>query len=374
MPLRPDLIERLLIKIGIIPTILLDTGVSMFQASALLTAGDIRLFNHLKENDCTLEELEKKTSCSMNGLKVLLTCMTNLGYITKKRDYFSLSKSMKRSFPIDLFPEMVPFFRSVNEKLNNSTEAVIHNPSGGIMGWDFVKTGEVGKSYQVLMRWLGLSSVKEVVSRINMPISPKRMLDIGGSHGLFCVEFCRKYPEMKATVLDWAIGLENAKITLKQEKDVAGQIDLFECDFEKEDLPDRKYDFIFLGNIIHGLDEDANQLLFEKIAKVTSDDAIIVILDQYSNVKGSIFVKGVSSLIGWNLFLFSGGQAYDFDIVRRWLGNFDFHSAKLTHLKRSPGFSFISAQKQLMNIDPNHTITSRKLAFSQTRKSNQNLI
>lgn len=346
MPLRPNLIERLLIHNGIIPTILLDTGVSMFQASALLTAGDIRLFNYLKENDHTLEELKKKTSCSLHGLQVVLTCMINLGYINKKGNYFSLSKSMKRSFPVDLFPQMVPFFRSVNEKLNNSTEAVINNPSGGIMGWDFVKTGEVGKSYQILMRWLGLSSVKEVVSRINMPISPKRMLDIGGSHGLFCVEFCRKYPGLKATVLDWAIGLENAKITLEQEKDVAGQIDLFECDFEKDNLPAGKFDFIFLGNIIHGMDEDANQLLFEKIAKVTSDNAVIAILDQYSNVKGSLFVKGVSSLIGWNLFLFSGGQAYDFDLVRKWLENFDFHSVKLTHLKRSPGFSFITAQKQ----------------------------
>lgn len=181
MPLRPNLIERLLIKNGIIPTILLDTGVSMFQASVLLTAGEIRLFNYLKENDHTFEELKKKTSCSLHGSRVVLTCMLNLGYINKKGDYFSLSKSMKRSFPIDLFPEMVPFFRSVNEKLNNSTEAVINNPSGGIMGWDFVKAGEVGKSYQTLMRWLGLSSVKEVVSRINMPISPERMLDIGGS-------------------------------------------------------------------------------------------------------------------------------------------------------------------------------------------------
>lgn len=346
MPLKPNLIERLLIHNGIIPTALLDTGVNMFQASALLTAGDIRLFNHLKKEKLTLEEISKKTNCSLHGLQVLLTCMINLGYVNKKENYYSLSKAMQWSFPIELFPDMVPFFRAVNEKLNNATDAVKTNPPGGIMGWDFVKSGEVGKSYQAAMRWLGSSTVKEVVSRIKIPHQPKKMLDIGGSHGLFCVEFCRKYPVLKATVLDWIIGLENAKITLTQEKDVAKQIDLFECDFEKENLPNENYDFVFLGNIIHGLNEEANQTLFKKIAGATTNNATIAILDQYSDVTGSPFVKGVASLIGWNLFLFSGGRAYDFNVVKKWLENFDFYSVTLTHLKRSPGFSFITAHKK----------------------------
>ncbi|MDB5014792.1 MAG: methyltransferase protein [Daejeonella sp.] len=346
MPLRPNLIERLLINNGIITTAMLDTGISMFQASALLTAGDIRLFNHLKNAPLTLEEISNKTSCSVHGLQVLLTCMINVGYVNKKGDKYCLTKSMQRSFPIDLFPDMVTFFRAVNDKLNNATEAVKTNPPGGIMGWDMVKGGEVGKSYQAAMRWLGSSTVKEVVSRIKMHSSPKRMLDIGGSHGLYCVEFCRKHPALKATVLDWAIGLENAKITLAEEKDVAHQIDLFEADFEKESLPSEKYDFVFLGNIIHGLNEEANQVLLKKIADATTSNATIAILDQYSNVKGSLFVKGVASLIGWNLFLFAGGRAYDFDMVKKWLEKYGFHSVSLTHLKRSPGFSFITAHKK----------------------------
>lgn len=346
MPLRPNLIERLLINNGIIPTALLDTGVSMFQASALLTAGDIRLFNHLTKSSLTLEEISQKTSCSIHGLQVLLTCMINLGYVNKKENYYSLTKAVQRSFPIDLFPDMVPFFRAVNEKLNNATEAVRTNPPGGLMGWDMVKSGEIGNSYQAAMRWLGSSTVKEVVARIKMPASPKKMLDIGGSHGLYCVEFCKKYPDLKATVLDWAIGLENAKITLTLEKDVAQHIDLYEADFEKENLPPEKYDFVFLGNIIHGLTEDANQILFKKIADVTASNATVAILDQYSNIKGSPFVKGVASLIGWNLFLFAGGKAYDFDSVKRWLERYGFYSVTLTHLKRSPGSSFITAQKK----------------------------
>lgn len=345
MPLRPNWLERVLLHTGIIPSVLLDTGVSMFQASALLTAGDVRLFNHLKEGPLTIEELRTRTDCSLHGLQVLLTCMTNLGYIDQRGSHYSLTAAMRRSFPIELFPEMIPFFRAVNQKLNDATDAVRTDPPGGIMGWNMVTSGNVGRSYQAAMRWLGSSMVKEVVSRTRISDPPKRMLDVGGSHGLYCVEFCRKHPALKATILDWPIGLENARLTLAQEKDVAERIDLVECDFEKENLPNGDYDFIFLGNIIHGLDEEANQRLFDKIAAASSDVATIAILDQYSGVTGSAFVKGVASLIGWNLFLFAGGRAYDFQDVTKWLARSGFRSTTLTHLKRSPGFSLITACK-----------------------------
>lgn len=346
MPLKPNFIERVLINFGIIPTVLLDSGVSLFQASALLTAGDIRLFNHLKNGPLTLEEISRRTECSSRGVEILLNSMIPLGYVNKKGNQYSLTKAMLRSFPIDLFPDMVLFFRSLNENLNNATKAVKTDPPGGLVGYEMMKDGEVAKSFQVAMRWLGSATVKEVVSRMKLSISPKRMLDIGGSHGLYCVEFCRKYPELKATVLDWAVGLENAKITLAQEKHVASRIDLFEADFEKESLPGEKFDFMFLGNIIHGLTEDGNKLLLKKIADATANNGVIAILDQYANVKGSLFVKGVAAMIGWNLFAFAGGRAYDFDVVKQWLAEVGFHSVTLTHLREAPGFSFIKAQKK----------------------------
>ena len=72
MPLKPNLMERFLLRIGVIPSVLLDTGVSMFQASALLTAGDIGLFTHLKDGPLSLNEIKARTHASVHGLAVLL--------------------------------------------------------------------------------------------------------------------------------------------------------------------------------------------------------------------------------------------------------------------------------------------------------------
>ncbi|HVK40422.1 MAG TPA: methyltransferase dimerization domain-containing protein [Candidatus Kapabacteria bacterium] len=192
MPLRPNLLERTLLAKGVIPSVLLDTGVSMFQASVLLTAADIRLFNHLQKGPLSAAEIAVKTECSQHGIEVVLNCLSNLGYLDLRGSQYSLSAAMRRSFPIDLFPDMVPFFRAVNAKLNDATDAVRTDPPGGIMGWTMVSTGRIGESYQAAMRWLGSSMVKEVASRTRLPNAPLRMLDVGGSHGLYCVEFCRK--------------------------------------------------------------------------------------------------------------------------------------------------------------------------------------
>lgn len=345
MPLTLRPIERMLIQAGIMPSPALDVAKSMFQASAVLTAGDIKLFDHLKDGPHTIGELGGTTGFSSYGLLRLLTSMMNLGYVQRKKSHYSLTKPVLRSFPIDLFHEFVLFFRAVNDKLSHSTVAARDTPAGGIRGWDMVKSGEVGKSYQMFMRWLASSMVNEVASLIKLPNSARRMLDIGGSHGLYCVTMCRKYPALRATVLDWPIGLDNAKITMAREKDVAQQIDLHDSDFEKDDLPSG-YDFVFLGNIIHGISEEGNRLLFKKIADATASNATIAILDQYSNAEGSPIVSGDASLVGWNLFLFDGEQAYDFDTVKTWLETYGFSSAKLTHLKRSPGFSVITARKK----------------------------
>ena len=40
------------------------------------------------------------------------------------------------------------------------------------------------------------------------------------------------------------------------------------------------------------------------------------------------------------------GRAYDFDSIKKWLEHDNFRSVSLTHLKRSPGFSFITAYKK----------------------------
>lgn len=346
MPLIPNFIERQLIKKGIIPGLLMDVGLSMFGFAAVIAAAELQIFKILKDEKLDLESLANRAQCSVRGMEVLINTLTTLGYVTEKKGKYTLSRAARRSLPVELVKDMVPFF--VKGQMLNYADAargVREAPQGGIIGWDMVKSGDVGRSYQVTMRWLASGTLDEVVQKVKLPAGARRMLDVGGSHGLYTVAFCRKYPGLQGSVLDWRVGLENAEETLKAQPEMAERVDLIERDFEKEELPDG-YDFAFLGNIIHGISPEGNRQLFAKLARATTDIGTIAIVDQFAGLRGSPFAKGVAALAGFNLFLFSGGRTYPFEDVKHWLNAVGFAHVTLKPLRKTPGFSLLVARKK----------------------------
>ncbi len=346
MPLRPNFIERQIIKAGLVPGPLLDLGIGSFTTAAFIGAGQVDLFRKMNEGPAALSELAHKTGTKERALENLLNALEPLGYVERKNGQYMLTKYAKKTVPIDTFHEMTPFFKEQTLRNIKGTKKALREASEeGVIGYDAVRGGEFGKSYQVSMRWLASGTVKEVTKKLKLPKGATRMLDIGGSHGLYCVEMCRKHSQLKATVLDWPIGIENAKETLEQETDVADRIDTVEGDFIKGELP-RGYDLAFLGNIIHGFSPEENKDLFQKIADSTTEKGTIGILDQFDNLSGSKFTRSVASLIGWNLFLFANGRAYDVEEVKGWLKEAGFPYSKVKPLKQSPGFTLLEAKKQ----------------------------
>lgn len=346
MPLKPNLIERQLIRAGVVPWPLLDIGLSTFMIGSLLAAAELGVFEALAEDRLNLEGLAEKTGADPDGLVPMLRVLVALDYVEELGEEYTLTKQAKRSVPIEWIGAMVPFLRDqVVTTAQGATRGVREAPEDGVAGWERVQSGPIARSYQIAMRWLASGTVDEVAKKVKLPGHARRLLDVGGAHGLYPVAFCRKTPNLRGTVLDWPIGLESARQTLEENPDLADRIDLVERDFEREELPDG-YDVVMLGNIIHGINADGNRELFQKIARATNEDAMIVIVDQFAGVKGSKFSRSVAALVGFNLFLWSGGRAYEADRVSRWLAEAGFHVLDRKALRTSPGFSLLTARKR----------------------------
>src|SRR2546426_5516355 len=56
----------------------------------------------------------------------------------------------------------------------------------------------------------------EIVRRVSLPKNVEQLLDVGGSHAAYSVLFCRKYPQLRATILDIQAGIESGKRTALQ--------------------------------------------------------------------------------------------------------------------------------------------------------------
>ncbi len=346
MPLRPNFIERQVIKMGIVPAPLLDVGLPGYKIIALIGAGEIDLFKKMAEGPASLDSLAKKTGCNNHALNNLLRVLMPLGYVEKQNEKYTLTKYAKKAVPIEVFKDLTTYFRETMLLcLTNLGQALREAPEEGVVGWDRVKDGEFGRSYQNTMRWMASNTVGEVTKNVKLPNGIKKMVDVGGSHGLYCVEMCRKYPTLQATVLDWPIGIENARQTLQEETDVSNRINTLEADYHHDEIPSGN-DYAFLGNIVHGNSPEQNQKLFKKLAEASSDKGSIGILDQFGNLSGSQFSQSVASLIGWGLFLFANGRAYELEDVMQWLNDAGYVKTKIKPLKKTPGFTLLVASKQ----------------------------
>lgn len=344
MPLQPNFLERIFINRGDVPWLLLDGALPTFSFWTLVAAGELCIFKELKRGPQTVASLAEQTGASERGLEVLLEALEGLNWLERQNGTYELNDAAEKTLPVDDLDTMVPFLKDQMIASVDAAQAVREAPEDGIIGWERVKSGPVGRGYQATMRWLASGTVDEVVGKIELPDGARRMLDVGGSHGLYTVKFCREYPNLRGTVLDWPIGLEAAEKTLRENPDVAERIDLVERDFEQEELPEG-YDFAFLGNIVHGVSPQGNQELFAKLGRATTDMGTVGILDQLSGVSGSDFTRAVAGLIGFNLFLFSGGRSYPFERLQKWLNQAGFGNVSHDGLRQSPGFSLVTARK-----------------------------
>ena len=56
--------------------------------------------------------------------------------------------------------------------------------------------------YQDGMRDVAANPAVELAKRMPVPQGATRLLDIGGSHGLYSTELCKRHPALVATILE----------------------------------------------------------------------------------------------------------------------------------------------------------------------------
>lgn len=354
MPLQPNFIERRLIRRGTIPGILLDASMAAFTTQAIVAAMELDLFEHVRNGPVTVETLAERTDASTHGLAVLLRALVPLSYLERDGDEYRLSTAAKRSLPQEEVPAMGTFLKIQARKGLDSTRAVSEAPEDGVIGWETVQSGDVGRGYQAMMRWLAVDLVDEIVETVSLPDGAERLLDVGGSHGLYTVGFCEEQDGLLGTILDWPIGIEAAERTLEEHPELADRIDLVERDFQREELPEG-YDFAFLGQIVHGLTAAGNRQLFDKLDRATTEIGTVAILDQVSDPPStgllpfdpmqSSFADGIAALLGFGLFVFTGGRTHAYRDLQSWLSAAGFTDVTYSPVKQSPGFSLIVARK-----------------------------
>jgi SAM-dependent methyltransferase len=345
MPITPDVVERAAIRLNLVPGVLLDfLGAQAFRT--VCAAVELGIFEALGDGPANAAEVARRAEASERGVRLLLEALETLGYVKKQRNGFAASpmtvKWLLRRSRAGL-ADAIPFFdRMVFDRWENLAES-IRRGEPVINGYDWLALHpEQWSAYEEAMLAIARIAAPEIVAKSALPRTARRLLDIGGGHGLYAIAFCRRYPELSAAILDLAPALESARRTIAREN-MAARITTIEGDLRSSDFAGG-YDVVLLFNVLHGFPPDANVALLRRIA-ASNGKATILIVDQ-TPTRGGGAAQALARLQALNFFNDLGARTYTVDEICGWLTGAGFADFRRQSLRSIPGFTLLSALKK----------------------------
>ena len=255
-----SLIEHVGLWLGLVPTPLVETHIGATLVRTVVAGVKLGVFECLREGPLTHAEIATRCGVDQAAAKLLLDALVACGYLRLARGQFGL-KAKSRKWLLRDSPN------SIRDKI--LLQAIE-------WGWlaqldDFVRTGkpidfhaemsaEERDLYHRSMRALAGIAGREVAWRTPVPGGARQMLDLGGSHGHYAAEICRRHPGLSAQILDLPSAVDMAAPLLAAEQ-MGDRVVHVRGDVLQADLGAQRYDLIFMANLAHHLDRAENQAL-----------------------------------------------------------------------------------------------------------------
>ncbi len=340
-----SLIEKILLSNDVIPHPFADASSSVGLGFALGCSVKLKIADQLTMEYKDVGSIARSANVSETGAELILDCLDALGYVQKKGDQYAFTK---RGFK-NLSPGSPKNFRNFILFCDYLYKGYIH----------LDETVRLGKNPQSTMleemsdhEWelfsramidISRTNYKEVAGKVPVAKSALKMLDLGGSHGLYSIEICKRNPNLKATIMDLPPVKKYAEECIVQ-YNASSSVSFLASDFMNDELPENN-DIILAFNIIHGLNPSENEALAQKVYNSLNIGGIYVILDQIKGIGGSSQLsKATTSYMALNLLHQAGGKTYSKIEVDAFTRKSGFKSAELKKL-HAPGFGIIVCSK-----------------------------
>jgi hypothetical protein len=255
---------------------LFDPFLPVLQARSIMAGVRMGVFEAMGEEARTAEELAAKLSLDADCLELLLRVLVCAGYVAQQGPQYRLTElaqsTLLPSSPVRLAGWVE--YNYIHWRIINKLEEVLKTGKG--IGVErSLSSREDWAIQQRAMLETARPAAPLVASLVPVREGARRMLDVGGSHGLYGAMICRKHPPMRSEVLESPEAVEHAK-KLAREEGIDDVVSHRTGDVLKDDLG-HDYDAVFLGNINHHFTPDQNQKLLLRLREALVGGGTIAI-------------------------------------------------------------------------------------------------
>jgi precorrin-6B methylase 2 len=311
---------------------------SILTASALIAAAKLGLWRALDNSPTGAAALARRLEVSPQGLEELTDALAAAGMLEQRGEKLALTPAAQTWFTpsgaadysslllwwAELLPEMVHLDAAIrdNRSFIGLWKKMEQNPA-------------MGRHFSEFMLQSSKMLTGLLLKAMPFPDRDLRVLDVGGSHGLFSLEMCRKYPRMKATIFDLKAALANT------EKNIAAyglqdRVEVVAGDFYEDALPG-DYDVVMTLRFLHDHPDYKIQALLEKIEKALKPGGQYVAV---SMLKDSTYPQ--NALFSLLFYYEDGGRNLHYQQLEQWLKAARFKDVRRSDLPPSQ-FAMVTA-------------------------------
>lgn len=262
------------------PGTLLETSGYFWKTCTLHAAVKLDVFTVIGEDRLAAEDIAARAGADADAMARLLDALTAMELTEKENGkYFNTedaAKYLSRNSPdyigymIMHHHFLVDYWRRLDESVKTGNP--VREPEAG----DDETWKNDAEREAFLMGMFNIASLTapQLVAGVDLE-GRRRLLDMGGGPGTYAIHFCRKYPEIKATIFDLPTSRPFA------EKTVAGfgmtdRIGFKDGDYLAQELPGG-YDVVFMSHILHGEGYDACRRMIRKAWRAMEEGGMIII-------------------------------------------------------------------------------------------------
>ena len=342
-PIPQNILEWFALKADLVPVPLAHTHICFMLSKAILEAFSLNVFEAFKDGSKNLEQAAEYTQLDQRALKSLLNVLISTGYFTYSKGIYSLTKHSRKwclkesensLYNQQLFNNVCWNWMEHFPKFLKTGKGLQYHETFNEIEWEL---------YQKGMESVASGTAMQVVKMAPKLMNPDKMLDIGGSHGLYSASFCKKYPTMKAFILDLPPAVEKAEPLLRK-KYSGNNIIYKKGNALTDDFGNLEFDLILISSLMHHFTIEQNNIVVKKIEKALKKGGYLII-QEFIRPEPSPKMEMVGTILDLFFNLSSTSGNWSMDELIQFQKQVGLKFKKVNKFLSLPGFVQVIAQK-----------------------------
>jgi 2-polyprenyl-3-methyl-5-hydroxy-6-metoxy-1,4-benzoquinol methylase len=343
-----NLLEWIALRFNLAPRPLIETQVAFSAAMAIMTAAELGIFQALGTGARKAQEVADSCGTHPRGTQELLNCLVGVGYLRWSHGTYSLKRSYRKwllsGSQVNLLAKLRlqllewNWLGKLGEYVRNGQPLDLHR-SFSATEWEL---------YQEGMRDLSFAAAREMATKIPVPPGATRMLDIGGSHGLYSIELCERHPALASTIMELPGAIESSR-AIARRYDTTGRVTHEPGNVLTDDLTENAYDLVLINNLVHHFTEEQNRAVAAKVARALKPSGIYAIGDMIrTDTPGEGGV--IASTLSLYFSLTSAGRNWSTREMESWQSAAGLVPKGTVSFASLPGWKMVIARKPAASL------------------------